>query len=305
MKIRSVQALLFLFGVTLMVAATVAAPVRGQEVEVEAGETQVEVTAEESDRDLARPTAGRGERLNVTNRAIARWLLVDQKQLIDLAEYGKQRTKTPAIRELAETIIQDHQAFSEELREVARGDREGQRREAPRDRRERDELREERPRRRDRNDGDRERIRGGDRTVEQVLERMEESVEIVQQRAEEIAEGARDTLKSTREALGRRLAEGDTRRGMGSPPWVEVHQQIARNTAELVRHDLEELAGNKFDDAFLGMMAAAHVQQEATVEVLAKHARGDFEARLDKAQTTIRRHRKRAEKIMGAKVEDY
>jgi len=130
-------------------------------------------------------------------------------------------------------------------------------------------------------------------------------VEIVQQRAEQIADSARDTLKSTREALGRRLTEGDRRRGMGPPAWVEVHQQIARNTAELVRRDLEQLAGNKFDDAFLGMMAAAHVQQEATLQVLGKLARGDFEARLDQALTTVRQHRKRAEEIMGAKVEDY
>ncbi|MEZ6089284.1 MAG: hypothetical protein R3C05_14875 [Pirellulaceae bacterium] len=243
-----------------------------QDVQVDTPQVQIEVDRQrvQVNRDRDRPRGVDGEEMR--DRQIARWLITDQKNIVDLAGFGLQRTKTPEVRELAETIIRDHRRLTNQLASHF-----GKGADTAPDRRDRTR----------RTDDDRDDAR---RPLENLADRVEEGVERITDRAER-------AVNNAREAVRRELNDDDRpARGLA---WVNIHRDIADKAAEIAQRDLEKYQGYEFDGAFVGMMTAAHLQQEATLQVLSEHASSDMSELLDAALATIQAHRQRAEQVMG------
>ena len=288
----------FALSSVMLVGLLVSPPTRAQDVDVQAGDTAVQVDrsgvqsdaqstqqANRADRQRQnRLQSNRQQRTAGANmdRQIAQWLIVDQQNIINLAQYGVQRSKTPQVRELAEAIVRDHEAFASKLREAnlenpanspAAESVRGEQREAAREAR-RDAARDE--------DGER-------RPIENVGDRLEEGIERLADRAERVVDEARDGLD--------RAAEGD--RTVGGARWINIHQEIIQKVEEVARQDLQKREGYEFEAAFVGMVVASHLQQEATLEVLSDRASGDLAQTLERALASVKQHRQRAEQVMG------
>lgn len=288
------QSFLAVFFLTVSIMSLVSIDsLQAQEVDVRAGATDVEVDREGVAVDVNSP-----QQNPITDRPmdfqIAAWLLIDQRSIIDLAEYGSKHSQSPEVRKLAEAIIRDHQSLAQTLSEIGQAttqprsnilrDR-GQRAEAAEDRIDQraDTQREEAaaaPR-----DGAR-------RPPASIVDRVEDGIERVADRAEQLLETGRD-------AVDRELTPERAVRSSARSPWIEIHRQIASNLSQAARQDLDQRQGYELDASLVGMFVASHLQQEATMEVLATRASPDLQSTLKQAADTIRQHRQHAEKVMN------
>jgi predicted outer membrane protein len=268
----------------------------GQDVRVETPQAEVDV-----DRPRDRPA--RTPQPNSENSQIARWLIADQANLVELARYGLERSKTPEVRQLAETVVQEHQSLREQLAAVA-GDRT-----RPTWTRSEDEINRDQRRRfqqagdraedaaEDRREAAAEARQDTDRLGDDIRRPLENLTERLEQGAERVADRTQRAVENTRDAVRRELNDDD--RPTGRMSWVNVHRDIVNMTTEIAKKDLEQREGKEFDGAFVGMLAAAHLQQEATLEVLSGRASDDFADTLQTALQTVRQHRQKAEQVMG------
>lgn len=277
----------------VMIGSLASSVVCAQVVDVQAGETAVQVDrdAVQVDRtrerqviqnDGQRPRSG-----DNMDRQIADWLIVDQQQMVNLAKFGMQKTQSPKVRELAQAIISDHEALASKLTDASlRGSRAAQpanaddasgdrAREATRDAR-RDAAQEQ----------------DGDRPLENLGARIDEGVERLADRAERVVGDAR-------EGLGRAVDGDRTNRLMRGARWVDIHREITEKLEQVARQDLEKRQGYEFDAAFVGMLVASHLQQEATLDVLSSRATGELAETLNQALTSVKQHRHAAEQVMG------
>lgn len=281
---------------TLVTATTLSAllstPAFCQDVSVDVNDGQTQVRAERQRVDVRRDRDARRPRdaANRSNQQIAKWVVVDQKHIVDLAEYGLQRTKTPEVRELAETIVREHQQLADRLSAMVNADT------IPRESRSADEITRDQEQRsgaaEDTVAGSREARRNRDdrrRPLENLGDRLEEGVERVADRTER-------AIENTREAIRRELNDDQPMRG--SVAWVDIHRDIAGEVAKTAQRDLEKVHGYEFDASFVGMLSAAHIQQEATLAVLSNRASGDLASTLEEALQTIRQHKQHADRVM-------
>ena len=75
----------------------------------------------QADRTVNRPISPPGDASAVTAETLARWASQDNQAEIALAEFAKQKTQNPAVRQFAEKMIQAHTKFGEKLDAVAEG----------------------------------------------------------------------------------------------------------------------------------------------------------------------------------------
>lgn len=282
---------------SVLLAALMAVQGWGQEIDVEAGDTDVRVDQQgvdvEADPDRrdpatrqnrrdARPAAGAA----AMNRNLASWMIVDQRALIDLAKFGIERTKTPEVRQLAEAIVQDHQSLVEQL-ETFRSPRQVDDQDAAAEDRTRPVGADQRQeRRRDRAEA----REDSDRPLENLADRLERGAERVAERAERVVDEVRG-------AIGRESDPRDTRRGLGVN-WLAIHREIADALVEQSKQNLEQESGYQFDASLVGMFVAAHLKQEATLEVMQKHASGELRETIGQALKIESSHRQQAEQVM-------
>jgi len=285
---------------TQIVCATtlIAAPLVAQEVDVRAGQTEVKVNSAASDVNVQRsgdqqPNIDRTRRNLgvVANAQIVDWLIVDQRNMIELSEFAIQKAETPQVRQLAEKIINDHQTLLQSLERIASNRDRSREAVAPNDQ---DVDSAQRPVSTD-DDADARRRRDSDGG------RIGNFVDRVQDRTEKVVERAERALDNTRQAIEEEVsAESAPRMLARNPsPWVEIHQQIVSKMAEESRNDLEKRSGYEFEAAFLGLVVASHIHQGATLNVLSDRATGPLKERLMDAEAVVQQHRQQAEQLMG------
>ncbi|MCO8125337.1 DUF4142 domain-containing protein [Stieleria sp. TO1_6] len=296
-----------------------------QDVQIQAGQTEVQVDGRPS--ATSDPAAVDGSRIGrrgaivdgsanaklmskqgSMDRQIASWLIVDQQSMVDLAKFGLQQSKTPEVRSLAETVIRDHQAFADKLTMLANQEQAqpvtrnpATRNNAPIEtdtrqrvadaRRQLDEQREAINEQRRDAIRDRDGVRG---PLENLADRLEDGVERITDRAE-IA------INNTRNAVDETLSDDTIAVYAGNrSPWVSIHHDISARLATTARQDLESRSGYEFDAALVGMLVAAHLQQEATLDVLSSRASGQLQQTLQQAASTVKQHRQHAEQVMAS-----
>ncbi len=282
---------------TLSLAFSVPGIAQDVDVDVSDGETPVQTS-----QDIQQSSDSEFR----STQQIAKWVMVDQKHIVDLAKFGLRRSKTPEVRELAETIVREHLQFADRLAGLADSST------RPTWTRSADEIERDQERRveaiRDRFDENPEARRnqdGDQRPLENLGNRLEEGVERVAERTERAFENTRDAVRRELNDDDRNNDDrndddrnDDDRRAGDSVAWLDVHRDIANEVAKNAQRELEGDQGYEFDASFVGMLSAAHIQQEATLAVLSDRASGELASTLDEALQTIRQHKQHAERVM-------
>ena len=303
----------------------------GIEVTTEQDRSSAGEAATDRERLSGRESMRRGARTSMwrqtMDQQLAQWLIVDQQTVIELAEYGLQQTQTAEVRQLAETVKQDHQQLLQRLQtfltdqrnrspeerrprlettsslggrdvppvaDEANAERRQQRREV------REEVRDERREARE-FAADQRRAVDGERPLENLADRVEDG-------AERIAQGARNTLEVAREEIDARVDGDQSRRQVRADqptnartsPWVQLHTQIAQQASQHALQTLQNRQGEQFDSAFVGLMIAAHLQEQATLEAMQNRASGELQPVLESALQTTEQHTQKAKQVMQA-----
>ena len=103
-------------------AAALAVPALAQDRTQDLQDRQLQSAPDrQADRTANRPVAQPGDASAVPADALARWASQDNQAEIALAEFAKQKTQTPAVRQFAEKMIQAHTKFGQKLDAVAGG----------------------------------------------------------------------------------------------------------------------------------------------------------------------------------------
>ncbi len=288
-------------GLCFAAAASTSPQLHGQDIDVRAGGTEVQVDGG-GVVDIERAPVVANETVQTAavqrmNHEIAAWLMADQQSIVDLANFGMQRTKSTDVSQFAGAVVRDHQTFAEKLRGLPNLSADPiennvERRQSIRDQRQANEESREANRETNRDAvRDRDGVR---RPLENLADRIEDGAERVTDRAEQLVE-------STREAIDRNLGTDRPARlrAMGDSHWVSIHEEIAKKLNAGARRDLEQRSGYEFDAAFVGMMIASHLQQTATLEVLSRHGSPELQRLIDEALVTVNQHRNDAERLMG------
>lgn len=290
----------------LLIGSFTTAVARAQIVDVQAGDTAVEVDRDdvqvETLRERQFPRTDR-QRLgggDNMDRQIAQWLIVDQRTVISLARYGLERSQSPQVRELAEAIAGEHEEFARKLVEASSRDSRNlppnAATDVPRESTE-EAVREDRRGRVRELDSNRRPVES--RPLGNLGARLDEGVERLADTAERVVDDARVGLGRVAAEADRAVdadrASGRTR----GARWMDIHRDIAQKLEDVVHEDLQKRQGYEFEAAFVGMLVASHLQQEATLEVLRSRASGELAVTIEQALASVKQHRERAEQVMG------
>lgn len=303
---KSVTKQMNVFSVAILSGA-LALPAFGQDVDIQAGGTNVEVGSRgvdvdvdpSDDRTIARPPRVDADPGNTLNTQIASWALTDQQSIVELAQFGFQHSQTPAVKELATTIAREHQQLAQQLGRISQADGSVnaeaniQRRQELRANRELTEVAQEAT-----TEARRDELRNSD-GVRTPLENFGDRIE---NRARRLADRAERAAGATRDAIDRSTVSEEELSGyrLSQSPWLQIHREIRSELDQSSRAELEQYQGYQFDASFIGMMIAAHLQQEATLKVLSQHASGDLATTLQTSLEKMRSHREQAEQVMDA-----
>lgn len=303
---KSVVKLKNFFSIAIL-SGTIAMPAFGQDVDIQAGGTDVEVGSNgvdvdvdaRNDRTIARPPRIEAELNNTLNMQIASWAAGDQQSIVELAQYGLSRTQTPAVKELATTIIQEHQQLADQLGRVSESDVS---RDAGANLRNRQETRAQREAAEQAREATTEARRDEIRNSDGVRTPLENFGDRIENRVQQLADRAERAAGATRDAIDRNPVSEDELSGyrLSQSPWLQIHREITSELDQSARAELEQYQGYQFDASFIGMLIAAHLQQEATLKVLSQHASGELAATLKTSLGKIHQHREQAEMVMNA-----
>jgi hypothetical protein len=123
--------------------------------------------------------------------------------------------------------------------------------------------------------------------------------------------GTGEVVGSARERLG---AAVDTDRGVRNEvvrgpealagavmadPSLDLRRKVSDRVAVLVRDDLQGTAPEDFDAAYLAHLVAAHLHQEASLDIVRAEIDGPFEDAVNDALVEVRRHRAIAQRMQN------
>lgn len=210
---------------------------------------------------------------NVDNAHLATCLTICNQAEIEMAKFGEEHTKHDKVKEFAEMLQKDHQAFVEKLSKFAQ---DGQRTAAATtttnaaDANDRQERREER-----REERQADRAANGGTAVR--------------------AEVAGVNVSTTAPNAGAANNDGHHAHHAVIQLHREITEQCLSDGKKLLEKHKEE---GKFDEAFVGMQIGAHAQMKSMLTVFEKHASGELAEVIADGRKTTENHMKKAESLM-------
>jgi len=308
----------------LMAAAVIAAPASAmaQDVDVLADENGVQVNVDDevstpATKDVRQPNAAADEappqRLadRRTNAHVANWILAEQRSFVGLAKFGSRQASSAEVKQFSEKLVADHQKLIDTIRRAdTRPSSDAK------DSEESQQLANDRNPRRGRRspgkvlklvEGIVDEVSDGVDSVDSETsgvrqvsgeKQLDEKVERIADVAEEAIEEGRDIVQEARESFPNVNNRPLRRVDRGGKAWVKVHEDVTKELSKLAEADLKNRSGYEFDAALVGMYAASHLQQQATLEVLRQKADGELADVIDEALEAIKQHRRSADELM-------
>ncbi|MAT14814.1 MAG: hypothetical protein CMJ46_06035 [Planctomyces sp.] len=269
------------------------------------------------------------------NDQIANWLMIDQQATLKFAENAMQKTEDPDVQELLKTVIEDHQNFAESLSSMESASKQGaehhQKGNQDRNANNKDDAQaqqtaankkqgeQNKPLPKDEDEDNSRDIRPeiADADADAVSQTEAQAAAI--ERAKPTGKSqitvppqARIQPPSSDEAKqqdGHQEDKGDVhetgyRGAKTSSPWVGIHDEISQKLVSHSLKDLEQREGHDRNAAIVGMLLASHLEEEATMAVLEKHADGELQQKIADARKIVSQHRQSAESLMETLKEE-
>lgn len=231
--------------------------------------------------------AGQGVPLQ---QAIVQKLRKANEAEIELAKMAQQRVDDPELKQLTQTIIDDHQALNQKLQQFASQKQSGvagtdrpNRNRANRNRANRD-----RPNR-DRLSGDR--------------DRLSEDDDDDSQRRPLLSRG--DDAENRADRQQRRGGQSAGSQSTNVPSQlVRIMEQACQNNLEMTKEMLDRYDGKDFQMAFLGQQAIAHTMLIAELKAIASEGPEELQPVVQEAVNTTQKHLEKSRQLAKKLDED-
>jgi predicted outer membrane protein len=256
------------------------------------------------------------------DRQLAQWLLLENQQEIQIAQFAEEQAGNPQVREFAQRMVREHTDLLGKLQQFApdiqrqprtggaqgldqpgrprpnRPDAAGREREgtnapqgtnAPR----REINREEGA---DRADGQTDPVAQAD------PERPGQADRIRQREGQDQPAGAANQPGSRRQPAGadRERPGGQQERGQGGQDQMaQVAREIGEQWVQTVKQELQQQKGAQFDVAFMTQQLYSHLKAQDTLEVFQQHATSpEFKQLLTQAEQSTKQHTEMARNLL-------
>ena len=260
----------------------------------------------------------------VPARQIASFLEPGNRVEIAVSEFAADRATTPDVKQFARTMVEDHRALADALKQASRragahGDlSRRERRAVERDLRddgvvteeEREKTAEEMRERREemeeaREDAAEELQEGREEVREERVDSLGDVIDEAGQDLEEAGDAAAEEARETADEVrrgARRAGEElrENRRAMGrrmAGPRVDLRDEIADRMIGSLKDALGRQSGKQFDMAYLSHQRLTHLAMLDTLAVLKEHAGPEMVTVLSDAETKIAGHLRTAQEL--------
>lgn len=257
---------------------------------------------------LQQAQPGRPGQPAISDQELAGWVLIDNRGEIQLAQFALEKTESPAVRQFAQRMIQDHQRFAQQLAQAIGG--QGLEQQQPGQPPARDlRPRQTRPDAEARQDGDAidEAIRESAAEIREAVREAERAVE--QAEADDEQDQPRRALRGRQDTPGalEERQEVEVRKvpqpfhggaAAGGQGWLGVKQRLAQQMVEAIQNELQDKQGAEFDVAFMSGQTYRHLQALNTLQVFQQLASPELKPVLEQGARMTQEHLEMAKAIL-------
>lgn len=220
------------------------------------------VTAQLGQRDTQARAGGESQEVE---RFYAACLLAKNQAEIELAQFAQQQAQNPQVKQFAQQMVQDHQRISQQLQQVAGGQR------------------------------DQSSIRANNATQSPGLSGQNDAQ---RQPADTTRLPGSSGAAQTQSPAARGLtATGGSQEGGATAKMIQIDRQITERQSQAVREALQEKQGAEFDKAYVGTMIHAHMNMLAALETIEQQGLGQLAQVAQQAQPTVQQHLEHAKQL--------
>jgi len=215
---------------------------------------------------VGQPRAGQvGQQTNWQNsdQMLANCIAIDNQKEITIAKMAADKAKNKDVKEFAQMLVKDHQAFLQKLQKLApEATREGFLTE-----------------------------RGAGATEEERRATSNQPDRQKVQPAVGEVKNASGQIQQT--AAARNSSEA------GQPiDVVQLHREIAEECIRSAQKGMKKKDGQEFDECFVGFQIAAHAAMKDKLVVFQRHASGELNQIIEEGIDATEKHLKKAEQLM-------
>jgi len=220
-----------------------------------------------------------GAQPNATDVFLARWLIIDNQNEIELAKLAEQKTTDSQVKDFAQQMIQDHQLMIDQLSRYVGETGESRASTAPATAPALTPPATAQPRTVEPNRN------GGGRT----------RTDVVREPARAPAGQGTPERRTAARVTDQGLIPGQANPQTGM---LALKQELAEECRSSARQELDRKDGKEFDECFIGMQLAGHMMAIDTMKVFQRHASEALQQTIAGGMKTAEGHFAMAKKIM-------
>jgi len=223
-----------------------------------------------------RAAAGQGQRGQLGDQGIVRWIAAGNEAEIRVNEAAQQKAQNEQVKQFAQKMVDEHTKLGQQLQQATgQSGQQGASGEGA------------------------SRATAGTATGETQERTARRVAADAADDAREEAENAVEEDAPGRAANRDRNREGRQAGGMrgGNSPFLAFHEEIKRQCAESTIQALNEKQGAEFDHAFIHQQIVEHMGMLDTLKVAEQHASPDLKKALQQARQHTQQHLEQAKQI--------
>jgi predicted outer membrane protein len=201
------------------------------------------------------------QQAQLSDSDLAAALILANRKEIAIAELASEQAQDEKVKQFAQKMIQDHQQFVQELQRFAQT---------------------------------------AGTSSEQLTLDSGQSGDRRQpaqdRRQADSADPQRPQDRTTRQAARPELNRSATA-GQGGVEFVALTKELAEESLQSIKQDLQEKSGKEFDQCFMFGQVMAHMHMADTLKVISNHASSELQQTVKKGHETTRQHLEEAKQL--------
>lgn len=207
------------------------------------------------------------QQARLSDSELAAALILANRKEIAISELASQQAQDDKVKQFAQKMIEDHKQFVQELERFTQT---------------------------------------AGISSEQLTLKSGESgqrLQSVQDRRQADSADPESALERTRRQAARPELNRSATAGQGGVEFVQLTQELAEESLQSIKKDLQEKSGKEFDQCYMFGQVMGHMHMADTLKVISNHASSQFKQTVEKGHQKTREHLEEA-KQLSKQVDD-
>jgi predicted outer membrane protein len=203
----------------------------------------------------------RGQQARLSDGDIAAALIIANRKEIAISELAAEQADDDKVKEFAQKMVEDHKQFVQELERFTQTAG----------------------------------ISSEQLTLDAGASR--ERRQSVQDRQQADTADPERALERTRQQAARPELDRSATAGQGGVEFVQLTQELAEESLQSIKNDLQEKSGKEFDQCFMFGQVMGHMHMADTLKVVSNHASPQLKQTVEKGHQKTKEHLEEAKKL--------